>query len=252
MSMLSFGKYQGAGNDFIIIDDRDETFQPSLIPCLCHRKFGIGADGVILLQDPFRMRIYNSDGLEAETCGNGLRCLGRFLLDLGFPKQKYRIQTIDRDRFVEISYIDDLIAVDMGQPQDLTLHISSECGPMHYVNIGVPHAVLFVDNVDTAPLDILGPFLRHHPHFQPKGTNANLATLQSDNSIRVRTFERGIEGETLACGTGACAVALIASHLHQLPNPILIHYPGGDLTITQTQNRLILAGPAHRVFEGTI
>lgn len=244
--MLTFAKYQGAGNDFILIDDRTAQFplDKAYIAHLCHRKFGIGADGLILLQNPLRMRIFNSDGREAESCGNGLRCLGRFLLDLGFPKKPHQIKT--HDRTVEISYLEDNIAVAMGEAKDLKLDIPTEKGPLHFVNTGVPHAVQFVPEVESAPLEVLGPYFRHHLQ-----ANASLAALQPDGSIRVRTFERGVEGETLACGTGACAVAYIASHLHSLPGPIPIHYPGGTLHITLHGKALLMAGPATKVFDGS-
>ncbi|MDE3045267.1 MAG: diaminopimelate epimerase [Verrucomicrobiota bacterium] len=250
----SFAKYEGAGNDFVLVDDRSLVFpiHPILIQGLCDRKFGVGADGVILLQlDPkadFRMRIFNRDGGEAEGCGNGLRCLARFLLDLGLPPKPYRV--VVHNRIVELEYREDLIRVEMGEPKDLALHLKTEAGAVHFVDTGVPHAVLFVEDVTAAPLSELGPFLRHHPLFHPRGANANLASLQPDGSIRVRTFERGVEEETLACGTGACAVAVIAASLFGLSGPVRISYQGGDLEVGFQGSKIFMTGPAKRVFEG--
>lgn len=254
-SCVEFSKYEGAGNDFILIDDRLLSFSlcnPRVIQQLCHRKFGIGADGIILLQPSltahFRMRIFNSDGSEAESCGNGLRCLGQFLIDLGLPQQPYRIELIHRT--VEIAYTEDGVKIDMGTATDVRLHQRVEGYLLHTVNTGVPHAVLFVDNIDCAPLETVAPFLRRHLFFQPQGTNVNFATLLPDGSIRIRTYERGVEAETLACGTGACAVAAIAKSLYNLKNPLLIRCTGGNLHISIAEERLVMAGPARRVFQG--
>ena len=256
--MNTFVKYEGAGNDFILIDDRLQdrlqVFSSERILQLCHRRFGVGADGVILLQlsqhADFRMRIFNSDGTEAESCGNGLRCLGRFLLDLGLAETNYSIEIMDR--IVQIDYVDDLVAVDMGEPKDIKLHLETERGAVHYVDTGVSHAIHFVENAAMADMRILGPFFRHHPLFGAKGANANIASLCSDGSIHVRTFERGVEGETLACGTGACAVAVIAAKLYGLTGPIAIIFPGGQLQISFKGGKIVMAGPARRVFKGEI
>ncbi len=252
---MKFTKIQGAGNDFIVIDDRAGSFSlaESEIRRLCHRHFGIGADGLILLQNTpiadFRMRIFNSDGKETEGCGNGLRCLGRFLLELGLSLQKTRIAM--HEKIVEISAIGEQIGVEMGEPQNLQLHIETEQGTLHFVDTGVPHVVHFVNELETAPLHQLGPFWRRHPLFFPKGTNVNLAKVEK-GEIRVRTFERGVEGETLACGTGACAVAIIAHTLYSMPSPIAISFPGGHLEIQIDGRRLTMIGPAVKVFDGII
>jgi diaminopimelate epimerase len=250
---LKFTKIQGAGNDFILIDDRAALFSlgESEIKRLCHRHFGIGADGLILLQTDsgLRMRIFNSDGREAESCGNGLRCLGRFLLELGFAAKNRPIRV--GDRTVELSYIGDKIGVDMGEPKNLCLHIATERGIVHFVDTGVPHLVHFVKDLEPLPIQELAPFWRHHPRFAPQGANVNFAAVE-EGRIRVRTFERGVEGETLACGTGACAVAVVAHAVHSMPSPLLLSFAGGDLEIQIEQNRLVMVGPAIKVFEGVI
>ncbi|HEY4255542.1 MAG TPA: diaminopimelate epimerase [Chlamydiales bacterium] len=252
MSTLCFGKYEGAGNDFILVDDRSLAFDSTRAKALCHRKFGIGADGLVLLQPDsaadFRMRIFNADGTEAEGCGNGLRCLGQFLLDLRLPKKSYRIRV--HNRVLELRFLNEGIGVVMGDPKDLSLNLPTQKGPVHFVDTGVPHAVQFVSAVEPLDLNELGPQLRFHPLFGSKGANANFAALQGDGSVRVRTFERGVEGETLACGTGACAVAVIASALHSLPSPIPVHFPGGTLHIFWDGKELLMVGPARKVFEG--
>ena len=255
--MLKFTKFHGAGNDFILIDDREGTFLShycsQFIQHLCHRKFGIGADGLILVQEAIdgadiQMRYFNSDGNEAQMCGNGIRCFGRFLLELGFSPQKTRV-SINR-RIVELFYIDEKIGVAMGQPQGMALSISTERGVVHFINTGVPHIVHFIDfSLKKAPLQELGPFWRHYPLFAPQGANVNLAALDQ-GKVRIRTFERGVEGETLACGTGACAVAAIAHALFGLSSPITIVCEGGEMEIQVGLEGLFMVGPALRVFSG--
>ena len=213
----TFAKYEGAGNDFILIDDRIPSFpvhDTHLIQQLCHRKFGIGADGLILLQNSekaaFRMRIFNADGHEAESCGNGLRCLGRFLLDQNILFSTIAIETAART--VHLFLSEDQIGVEMGKAKDLRLHISTENGTIHFIDTGVPHVVQFVQNVDQLPIQALGAYFRHHKEFSPKGTNVNFVEKQSSNVFKVRTFERGVEGETLACGEGKQGGSERSSH----------------------------------------
>lgn len=244
-----FSKYQGAGNDFILIDDRALSFDTTQIPTLCHRKFGIGADGVILLQPSqtadFRMRIFNSDGSEAESCGNGLRCLTRFISDLGLPKSTYRIAT--QNQIVEASFLANQIKINLGPIPTSTFHSPEE---LHFLNTGVPHAVLFVPNPEMIDIAQEGSRLRHHSLFQPKGTNVNFAAIQKDGSIHVRTYERGIEGETFACGTGAAAVAVIAHQKHNISSPIQIQFAGGNIEIHLENGQISMVGDATKTFEG--
>ncbi len=257
MSKLSFVKYEGAGNDFILIDDRALSFpihDRKRIEQLCHRRFGIGADGIILLQSEanadFRMRILNSDGSEAEGCGNGLRCFLLFLSDLGLPRKKTRIAI--GSRIVEAEFVGEKIGVQMGPAMNLKIKLQIEGREVHSVDTGVPHAVQFVLDIEKIDVAKEGSFLRYHPFFQPKGTNVNFAALQTDGSIRVRTYERGVEGETLACGTGATAVAAIAAKIVRLPSPILLHFPGGTLEVhfNERMSDFKMVGPARRVFSG--
>lgn len=218
------------------------------------RKFGIGADGLILLccdpQADFQMRIFNSDGCEAESCGNGLRCLVRFLQELGEPDRRVRIQT--KGRLAECFLDGGRPAVDLGAPRAIRLGLQTEEGEVHFADTGVPHAVRFVEAVETIDLALEGRWLRHHPLFAPLGANASFAAREPDGSIRVRTFERGVEGETLCCGTGAAAVGIVARSLFGLRMPILLHFPGGTLEVQEQEGRLIVAGPAEKVFSGSI
>ncbi|HSX26099.1 MAG TPA: diaminopimelate epimerase, partial [Chlamydiales bacterium] len=243
MSKLTYAKYEGAGNTFILIDDRAPFFDKNLVPQLCHRE---NVDGLILLQlDPeadFRMRIFNRDGSEAESCGNGLRCLIRFIADLGFPRRLYRIAMADR--IVEGEFVGDNVRIQLGEPRDLKLHLKIDSWTVHFVDTGVPHLVIFVPDVDAVDLLNLGPYFRHHPQFQPRGTNVNFAELQKDGSLKIRTYERGVEGEVAACGTGAAAVGFIAPLLFPLPSTAvnLLTIRGQRLKISWSESCLSLEG----------
>lgn len=251
-----FAKYEGAGNDFILIDDRDQKFpikNKSLIQHLSNRHFGIGADGIILLQNDlvadFRMRVLNSDGSEAQGCGNGLRCLMRFIADLGLEPKKYRIAA--GQRILSSDFRGDRIGVEMGEMKNFQSHLIIDQMDVHFVDSGVPHVVWFVESVDAVSLQTVGPFLRRHPRFAPDGVNVNIACMQKDGIVRVRTYERGVEGETLSCGTGATAVAFIGSKLFNWPSPITIRFQGGDLEI-HLATTVWMVGPAKKVFSGKI
>lgn len=246
LSSSNFSKYQGAGNDFILIDDRASSFNPALVPSLCHRKFGIGADGVILLQNDFRMRIYNADGSEAESCGNGLRCLVRFLIDLGIKQETYQIKTKNRTVTATVSH--DEITTDLGEPHFL-LHTQIGAYDIYAYDTGVPHAVIFVPDVTQIDVQNKGSQLRYHPVFFPRGVNVNFATIQ-ESRIHVRTYERGLEAESSACGTGAAAVAFVAQQKFSLPNPIQICFAGGSLKIAIEKGRVFVTGRAEKVFDG--
>lgn len=252
MSKLSFVKYHGAGNDFILIDNRALFFDPSHVFALCHRKTGIGADGVILLEPAegadYRMRIFNCDGSEAGSCGNGLRCLMQFIAHLGLPRQTYRIAT--GQRIVEVGFVGEKISVFSKIKCDVKrLYIAER--EVYFTDTGVPHAVVFVPDVQKIDVAREGAALRHHSYFQPEGTNVNFATVLADGSVAVRTFERGVEGETLACGTGGAAVGVVAAHVFQRPSPIAIRFPGGQLEIW-VGDGVRLVGEAVKVFEGVV
>lgn len=258
MRKFSFSKYSGCGNDFILIDNRQRIFpyeDRSLIAKLTHRRLGIGADGIILLEtsdsEDFAVRILNADGSEAEMCGNGIRCLGKFIKELNIDGNQFSIETLER--VVSIEFNGENISVGMGSSKDEKWEIDLDSMKIDYLNTGVPHAILFTDDLGSIDLTTLGPKVRHHKEFQPKGTNFNLAQLK-EGQMWMRTFERGVEGETLACGTGATAVALAASRKYGLKSPVKVHTRSGEIleiTFDDQWSKIFLSGPAHLIFQGT-
>lgn len=261
---ISFSKYSGSGNDFILIDNRKQLFpkDSGLVQNLCHRQQGIGADGIILLQETSKadveMFIYNADGSIPEMCGNGARCFVKFLKSLGFQQDLFKVWV--SNRLLTFINKDSTPLIDMGKPVGLNLDISlddfSEFPYVHYVDTGVPHIVVFVENISSVNVPKLGKALRFHGYFQPKGANVNFVQIDS-SSLKVRTYERGVEGETLACGTGATAAALIASLKFSLFSPVLVKVASGDtLTITFDKKGLefssvFMGGEAQETFSGS-
>jgi diaminopimelate epimerase len=268
---VSFTKMHGAGNDFVLIDNRDGRFRPSpeQIAALCHRRFGIGADGLLLLEPPpdpaaadARMVYFNSDGSRADMCGNGARCFTAFALARGAGHGGRLRFLTDAGPITATATGDGRITVAMIEPHDirlgLTVPLRSGSATVHHANTGVPHAVRFVD--DAAKVDIRpeGAELRFHPVFAPKGANANFAQILPDGLVLVRTYERGVEDETLACGTGVTAVGILAHLVHGLPAPVRLRVAGGDfLTIGFRSDGgrirdVTMTGPAVAVFSGTV
>lgn len=267
MRRIDFSKYVGCGNDFIIIDDRLEQFpthNSALVSALCHRQFGIGADGIILVQTAkeadFRMRIFNSDGSEAEMCGNGIRCFKKFLEELGYLDPFYMIETMHRRLKVET--IGEQISVEMGDPKDIRFSINIEYKNtpylLHCIDTGVPHIVLFVNELASVNVNELGRALRNHAYFSPKGTNVNFAQRLPSGKIALRTYERGVEGETLACGTGATATALAAGYQYKLTGPLDIQLSSNEFLRIGFQleglqfSNVTMTGPARHSFNGQI
>lgn len=265
MSSFSFSKYSGCGNDFILFDHRSSYISQEMVSKLCHRQNGVGADGVILVERSdvcdAKMRIFNADGSEAEMCGNGLRCLAKFLQELGFPKKRLTIETMTQT--LEVDYIDDHILATMGTPhslkQNIDLAIEGEKFITHYIDTGVPHAVIFVDELENVAVTPIGRKIRHHPQFAPKGANANFVKVVSPNAISIRTYERGVEEETFACGTGATASALIAALNYNLKPPIKVNtrskeYLEIDFKIDHAGviKNVSQTGPARKKFSGTL
>lgn len=263
--MIRFSKYSGCGNDFILIDHREPFFPINnsvLMQKLCHRQKGIGADGVIFLEKSFtadfRMRIFNLDGSEAEMCGNGLRCLAQFIYDLGLPKKPYTIQTMERQLTIEA--LQNGIRTSMGTPKglqlDILLPIGADVFEAHYVDTGVPHTVVLMDKLDLIDVSDLGKNIRFHPHFAPKGSNANFVKKVTEQTLSIRTYERGVEAETLACGTGACAAAIVAAYKWGIKSPVAIETRSGDiLTIEFTKtadgvSNITQTGSAVKNFHG--
>ncbi|MVM38183.1 diaminopimelate epimerase [Spirosoma sp. HMF3257] len=255
---FDFFKYQGTGNDFILIDDRNETFpatDQALVERLCHRRFGIGADGLILLRnDPeydFRMVYFNADGAEGSMCGNGGRCIVRFAHDLGLFASETRFLAVDGEHSAVVT--EETISLKMSEVAGIDGH-----GGLTFLNTGSPHIVQFVDDLESLDVVSEGRSIRYDSRFQPGGTNVNFAQIVDGNTLFVRTYERGVEDETYSCGTGVTAVALVANSQLNMPDPVFIKTLGGNLRVSfnakaeERFDNIYLIGPAKRVFAGTI
>lgn len=270
--MLQFYKMTGAGNDFVMIDNRDLALSSVLthdyIAALCDRRFGIGADGLIAVEPAqgegdVRMRYYNSDGGEAEMCGNGARCFTAFvefltdgeLREMTFETMAGLVKGVVND--------DDTVTIQLTTPKDMKLNVLEPDdvvpAPVHFLNTGVPHAVAYLPSVDDIDIRKMGAHLRYHEAFAPAGTNANFATVLSPQHLKLRTYERGVEDETLACGTGMTATALLHAALTGAPSPISLDVAGGDtLSVAFTRSGehefcdVTLTGPALMVFRGEL
>lgn len=265
---LRFTKMNGAGNDFILVDNRSGTLRltPEQIVRLCHRQRGIGADGLFLLvpsrtgQGDWAWDFYNSDGSTADMCGNGARCFARFIQRIAGANGKVSFET--GAGVIRATFSGDRVTVNLTNPHGLRLGeqvtLASGTQAIHSLNTGVPHAVLFVPDADKAMVQNLGAEIRYHAHFAPKGTNVNFVQILGPNRIRVRTYERGVEGETLACGTGVTASAIIAAKLHGFKPPVQVQVQGGDiLEVNFTDEgdsftNVLLTGPADFAFDGQI
>jgi diaminopimelate epimerase len=254
---IPFNKYQGTGNDFIIIDNREGIFNPSdtiIINKLCNRRFGIGADGLILIslhnQYDFEMKYFNSDGKEGSMCGNGGRCTAAFAFRTGIAGKKQKFFAFDGPHEAEIG--NGTVRLQMSDVTGIT-----KVKGNYFINTGSPHYVCFVKNVSELDVFNEGKKIRWSDDFKPGGTNANFVELTNDG-IFVRTFERGVEEETLSCGTGVTASA-IASVLsgHFDTNIINVRTLGGNLSVEMKPGEekitdIRLSGPATFVFEGKI
>jgi len=265
--MLYFTKMNGAGNDFVLIDNRsgDVHLNRDQIVRICDRHRGVGADGILLLekasnQADFRMRYFNSDGGEAEMCGNGARCFARFANKVADAQGKISFETPAGVIAAELK--GDLVTLQMTDPTDLRLNAKLRVGDknksIHFINSGVPHVVITVERIDDVDVRQEGAAIRHHKMFSPKGANVNFIEKRGTKQIAVRTYERGVEDETLACGTGVVAGALIFAATENTDGPIGVLVRGGnELQVGfEKTGRLFknvtLTGPAEFVFEGTI
>ena len=265
--MLRFTKMNGAGNDFILIDNRtgDVHLDRSQIASLCDRHRGIGADGILLLERPsnhadFRMRYFNADGGEAEMCGNGARCFARFANKVAGAQRKISFET--PAGVISAELVGDLVTLQMTEPTDLQLNIklpgANENKTVHFINSGVPHVVIPVLQIDDVDVRQNGSAIRSHKMFSPRGANVNFIEKRGPKKIAARTYERGVEDETLACGTGIVASALIFAAIEKVNGPISVTARGGDelqVGFEKSDNQfhnVTLTGPAEFVFEGTL
>lgn len=255
---IHFYKYQGAGNDFIMVDNRKLFFpksNSSLIHKLCDRRFGIGADGLILLEssekNDFTMIYYNADGKEGSMCGNGGRCIVAFAKKLAIIGNETTFEATDGLHYAKIE--NDLINLQMADIKNIEIHDNHI-----FLNTGSPHHVNFYDEV--APLNVaeMGAKIRYGAPYFEEGTNVNFVEQVSGNSFKVRTYERGVEDETLACGTGVTAVAIAANKTNRTAEEkIYIEVLGGNLEVSFKKDgncykNVFLKGPAQFVFEGNI
>jgi diaminopimelate epimerase len=265
--MLRFTKMNGAGNDFILIDNRagDIDLDRSQIAHLCDRHRGIGADGILLLEKganhaDFRMRYFNADGGEAEMCGNGARCFARFANKFAGAQEKISFET--PAGVISAELVGDLVTLQMTKPTDLRLDIKLPVAngnkTVHFINSGVPHVVIPVPHIDDVDVRKEGSAIRYHKMFSPKGANVNFIEKHGPKKIAIRTYERGVEDETLACGTGIVASALIFAAIEKVNGPISVTARGGDelqVGFEKSDNQfhnVTLTGPAEFVFEGTV
>jgi diaminopimelate epimerase len=236
---LEFSKLSGSGNDFILIDNRSGVVRPERLPELtqriCRRRFSVGADGLIAIEDSekadFRWRFHNADGSEAEMCGNGGRCAARFAFVRGICGPRASFETLAgiihaevKGRRVKL----ELLAPE-GLQKDIVIPLDSVTIRMDAITIGVPHVVIYTEDLEGWDVCQVGRSIRFHPLFQPEGTNVNFVWKQGPSEISVRTYERGVEGETLACGTGSVASALVGALRYGIISPVLVNTRGGEI-----------------------
>jgi diaminopimelate epimerase len=266
--VLEFTKMNGAGNDFVLLDGRAQRIRLTCdqVVRLCDRHRGIGADGVIVLvpsvtgKADWAWEFYNSDGSTGEMCGNAARCFARYVQRQTGRRRNFTFQT--EAGIITARFRGGQVTVSLTPPEGLRLNerlaLSLGSPTVHFLNTGVPHAVLFVRDADKAMVRELGPEIRRHPHFGARGTNVNFVQVLGPSRIRVRTFERGVEGETLACGTGVTASALISSRIHGFGSPVKVRVQSGEelevsFNVANGQfTDVRLSGPAQFVFEGRI
>jgi diaminopimelate epimerase len=273
---MKFWKMHGLGNDYIVIDNRDEKISnaeaTALARKLCERRFSVGADGLLLASNStvadVKMRIFNADGSEAEMCGNGIRCFAKYCYENNIArKSELIVETLAGIKRTWLTVENDLVTsvmVDMGVPMlergkipmlgngtciNEDLQVNGEAYKATCLSVGNPHCVIFVEDVDDFPVQRVGSKIENHPFF-PKRTNVEFAQVLSENEVKVRVWERGC-GETLACGTGACATVVAGNLVKTLGSKVRVHLLGGDLEVEYAE-RLFLNGAAEKVFEGTL
>jgi diaminopimelate epimerase len=267
---LTFTKMSGAGNDFVMLNNLkgEIVLDAEGITRLCDRHFGVGADGLMLLEPPtsgdadFRMAYFNADGSSADMCGNGARCFARYAQREGRPRAD-RLVLETGAGLVTAALSGDRVTIQLTAPRGLELDravvlADGQTCRVHSCNTGVPHAVIFVEEADGVDVAGLGRELRFHEAFAPAGTNVNFVEVMAHDAIRVRTYERGVEGETLACGTGVTASAILSHRVRGIRHPVHVRVQGGDVLLVDFEDQgtaienVRLTGPAEFVFEGRI
>lgn len=256
---LIFHKYQGTGNDFVILDNRDERYNgltTEQVRFLCNRRFGIGADGLMLLNNAsgydFEMKYYNADGRESTMCGNGGRCLVKFALHAGIKKDTYHFIAVDGPHEAEIDD-DGIVSLKMKDVDGVKNHHSD-----FILDTGSPHYIQITPDVWNYEVYKKGKDIRYSNTFAKEGINVNFVEQKNNDEIIVRTYERGVEDETLSCGTGVTASALVCYHNERGFNDVTVHTRGGKLTVEfdrtddDTYRNIWLCGPAEKVFDGSV
>jgi len=273
---VQFWKMHGLGNDFIVIDNRDgkisEGEAAGLARTLCERHLSVGADGLLLLSNSTiadaRMRTFNADGSEAEMCGNGVRCFVKYLYENDIvTKKELSVETLAGLKNVWLAVQNEAVEavkVDMGTPEwerskipmlgqgtciNQDLRVDEDNYKVTCLSMGNPHCVIFVENVEEFPVENVGPLVENHEAF-PKRTNVEFVQLLGKNELKIRVWERGC-GETMACGTGACASTVAANRLGEVGSRVKVHLRGGDLEL-DVGERVFMTGPAEKVFEGRL
>jgi len=256
---IRFRKMHGAGNDFVLADDRDGRFPADdveFLRRLGRRRTGVGCEGIVLLQASaeadVRMRFFNPDGAEQEMCGNGARCLARMAYESGAAPERMTIETRAGIVRAEVRG-DGSVRLEMTPARDWRLGLEAGVGvPVDFAKVGVEHVVARFEDVDALDVETLGRRLRFHPLFAPGGTNANFVRVDADGGLTLRTYERGVEAETLACGTGATAAALTAARRGWTSLPVPVRCRGGTLIVEGSEERPALTGGAETTFVGEV
>jgi diaminopimelate epimerase len=266
---LPFFKMHGGGNDFVLMDHRQqlipEAEQSRFAQRVCAPRVGVGADGLILIEDSeqadFRWRFFNADGSEAEMCGNGARCAARFAVMHGIAGPRLTFETIAGLIAAEVLNHHKVRVALVGVEDlrlNLSIPISGDTLGGHFLKVGVPHVAVPVKNLEEVPIRQWGREIRFHQMFAPAGTNVNFVRVKDAHTLEVRTYERGVEDETLACGTGAVAAALISASLEKVTSPVAVHTRGGEVLTVSFQlqgekiGQVFLEGDALVVYQGEL
>lgn len=263
---IPFTKMSGTGNDFIVINNMQGRFSldwSDFAATYCPRRTAVGADGVLILEESheadFNYRIFNADGSEAEMCGNGARCAALFAFDQKIAGRHMHFKTLAG--IIEAKINSDDVSIRMTEPhnlqKDIRIDVKTRQHLVHFINSGVPHTIVFTDSLASVPIEELGRAIRMHGYFSPAGANVNFVQIIENGHISVRTYERGVEAETLACGTGAVASAIISAYVKNFPPPVRVTMPGGELQIDFTIDRetvtdVWLSGAVDTVYTGNL
>lgn len=266
---ITFTKMNGSANDFILIDHRtgflNNLSLPRFAATICRRQEAVGADGLILIETSdvadFKWRFFNADGSEAEMCGNGGRCAARFACEKRIAGDRLSFETIAG--IIHAQVYGRRVKIQLPLPHGLrccrSITLESTSIQLHSLNTGVPHAIVLVQDLERAPVVEMGRTIRFHQEFQPAGTNVNFVRIEAPHTIRVRTYERGVEDETLACGTGSVASALIAAALGEAESPVQVKTRGGELLTVSFQREgahsfsdVFLEGDTCLIYEGVL